>query len=330
VIEIRFNLYGKILISLRKVSELNYFNLTEAKKAYQSGENITKILREQKNVKWNTPEIIELAYDLQAGSYIEHFLANQDAVLSLVSEAAMHLAPFINSESTLLDVGTGELRTLSLLLRNLEKKPSKTYAFDLSWSRLHVGMKFAEEILEKSFQDLIPFVADMREIPLISKSIDVVTSFHALEPNGSNLDEILEELFRIARKTIILFEPSYEKNSSEGKERMKNLGYISGLPEAVERLGGEILSETKLSKALNPLNPTCCYVILPPEIDELNCNTDYIKSRNRLFSVPKTSIPLRIEQNFLYSDEVGYCFPIIKNLPILKNSVAILASALSQ
>jgi ubiquinone/menaquinone biosynthesis C-methylase UbiE len=309
---------------------LKYFDLIEAKKAYLSGENVIKILREQKDVQWNTPEIIEIAYDLQAGKYIEHFLANQDAILGVVAEAAMHLMPFINSESTLLDVGTGELTTLSLLLRNLEKKPSKIYAFDISWSRLHLGVKFAEEILEKSFQDLIPFVADMREIPLISKSIDVVTSFHALEPNGDNLDEILIELFRVARKTIVLFEPSYKKNSSEGRERMRNLGYISGLPEAVERLGGEILSKTKLTNVVNNLNPTYCYVILPPEIDELNSNIDYIKSRNTLFSVPKTSIPLHIEENFLYSDEVGLCFPIIKNLPILKNSVAILASALSQ
>ena len=43
-----------------------YFDIQEAKKAYAEGRNITELLRAQKQTHTNTPEIIEVSYDLQA------------------------------------------------------------------------------------------------------------------------------------------------------------------------------------------------------------------------------------------------------------------------
>jgi len=38
--------------------------------------------------------------------------------------------------------------------------------------------------MKEDFKNLIPFVGDISEIPLLDKSINITTSSHALEPNG--------------------------------------------------------------------------------------------------------------------------------------------------
>ena len=50
---------------------MKYLDLQEVKNIYNKGKNITQYLRKKLNQKNNTSEIIEIAYDLQAGSYIQ-------------------------------------------------------------------------------------------------------------------------------------------------------------------------------------------------------------------------------------------------------------------
>ena len=45
-------------------------NARELKEAYARGENITSLLRTEQGTSANSEEIIEIAYDLQAGRYI--------------------------------------------------------------------------------------------------------------------------------------------------------------------------------------------------------------------------------------------------------------------
>ena len=52
------------------------FNLISARKAFEMGHNVTDILRRQTKSRWNNSAIIETAYDLQAGTYIDHTLQN--------------------------------------------------------------------------------------------------------------------------------------------------------------------------------------------------------------------------------------------------------------
>ena len=80
-------------------------------------------------------------------------------------------------------------------------------------------VKFFKDNTKHKTNLLYPFVADIKSIPLASNSIDVITSCHALEPNGKSLNLLLKELFRVAKNKLILFEPSYELNSKEGKRR---------------------------------------------------------------------------------------------------------------
>lgn len=297
-------------------------DVIEAKKVYLNGDNVTNFLRSRLNSDFNTPEIIEIAYDLQAGTYINHVNTNRHAAEKYASEISSILIEHLHVGDSLLDVGTGEMTTISLVLNELDVDLGAVLAFDISWSRLSHGQQFYRENSNSNYE-IIPFVADIGEIPLHSKSVDVVTSSHALEPNGSNLEILLKELFRVTKKKLVLFEPSYELNSQEGQERMTRLGYIKNIERSVNKLGGKLVDFIPLKHIANPLNPTACYVIQPPSVE--------IKHRNGpTFTVPGTDFGLKREGYFLFSNDTGLVFPILEDIAVLKASSAILATSKSK
>jgi SAM-dependent methyltransferase len=310
------------------VSESNtkYREFFLVKKAYKAKKNISKLLRDKKNLGHNNSEIIEIVYDLQAGSYIEYAEKFYNSINSYTSQLAKILDDYLSSKKIVLDVGTGELTTLSFVIKKLINKPKNIYAFDISLSRILKGLNFAKKNMGNDFLNLTTFVADIREIPLQNKSVDITTSSHALEPNGSNLHQLMLEIFRITKDKLILFEPYYEINSKKGKKRMDKLGYIKNIEGIVKELNGKILDKIIIKNPINPLNPTACFVISPPKsinvMDRKNLN------KKNIFSVPGTNFNISKKDNFYYSNEMGLCFPIIKSIPILKSNIAILASYL--
>jgi hypothetical protein len=116
-----------------------------------------------------------------------------------------------------------------------------------------------------AYEILSAFVAEISEIALRDKSVDVTTSNHSLEPNGRQLRQLLRELFRVTIEKVILFEPCYEINSEEGKKRMLEMGYVTNIGGIAEGLGGKIIETLPIKNVKNPLNPTVCYVITPPQ-----------------------------------------------------------------
>ena len=228
---------------------------------------------------------------------------------------------------SLLDIGTGELTTLSHLIRRLENKPKEVFAFDISWSRIYKGITYAKDVMGVDYKLLKPFVADISEIPLLDKSINITTSSYALEPNGGKLKELLGELFRVTIDKLVLVEPCFEINTEEGKQRMERLGYIKNIDGAVEELGGKLIEKIIIKNISNPLNPTVCFIIIPPPlVKEISPNKSDIKSG--IFSVPGTNIPLKEVEDYYFSNQVGLCYPTLKSIPILKSNASILASSL--
>lgn len=300
-----------------------HFDILAARKAYAEGRNVTEFLRNQKNLYHNTVDIIEAAYDLQAGTYIEHVQNNPVHAAAFADELAALLDRYVGNQRSLLDVGTGELTTLNLVVQRLLNKPRQIFACDISWSRLHKGLAYVEAHMGADFERVTPFAADMKEIPLLDKSVSITTSCHALEPNGADLPELMSELFRITRDKLILFEPCYEVNSDEGKQRMDRLGYIKNVDGVAQALGGTILEKIRIKNTSNPLNPTVCFVITPPP-----SATPGVPEGSDVFSVPGTNYPLRKLDDFYFSNETGLCFSILKSIPVLKSDAAILASAL--
>src|SRR5262249_53802149 len=161
-----------------------HLSFRSAKAALERGENITRHLREQLQRETNTPAIIEMAYDLQAGTYIEWLNGHREFTEDYTAEMADILNPECRERDTILHVGTGELTTMCYLANKLHADFAELLAFDISWSRLHCGLGFAASTLKpSSLPKLKAFVADMTEVPLLSKSVDVAVSYHALEPN---------------------------------------------------------------------------------------------------------------------------------------------------
>jgi len=181
-------------------------------------------------------------------------------------------------------------------------------------------------LLKNKFKIIKPFVAEISEIPLPNKSINITTSSHALEPNGGRLKDLMIELFRVTINKLVLFEPCFEINTDEGKIRMERLGYIKNIDGIVQELGGKIIEKIVIKNISNPINPTVCFVIIPPSNSELS-NTHFHNSKI-FYSVPGTEIPLEKVKKFYFSEKVGLCYPILNGIPILKSSTAILASSL--
>lgn len=232
--------------------------------AFEEGRNVAETLRAHLGVEENTPEILEIAYDLQAGTYVQFADDNPDHVRRYAAQLAEKLDPHLAEGDSLLDVGTGELTNLSHLVAGLGKAPGRVYACDISERRLRIGRDYANRHMGPAVERLELFRAELSSIPLPDKSVDVVTSNHALEPNGGRETELLAELFRLARKKLVLFEPCFEIASPEARQRMQHHGYISGLGAAAARLGAAVEGVTPLSMVDNALNPTACFVIVPP------------------------------------------------------------------
>jgi SAM-dependent methyltransferase len=270
----------------------------------------------------NTIDIIEFAYDLQAGTDIQELRTNPLKASNYFSEAGTILGKYTNSTHSLLDIGTGELTTLTGILNIIKSIPREIFAFDLSWSRLAKGVEYVRE--NSSFGNALNvFAADIAAIPLRSGSIDVITSSHALEPNGSRIKSLLAELFRVAKEKLILFEPCYEINSEEGKRRMDEHGYIKNVDGVVAELGGTVVERIELKNISNPLNPTVCFVVDVPKKD---INT---ASQECRYSVPGTDLPLELLDNFYFSKEVGLSFPILRGIPIFREKYGIISTCLA-
>ena len=230
-------------------------NLRElGKAAFSEGRNVTQALREHLGIDHNTAEIIEIAYDLQAGTYVDFARENADFVLAYSGQLARHLDPHLEEGDVILDAGAGELTNLCGMIAQLQTWPAKVIATDISERRLDIGKQYASIHMPSVPLEVIR--AELSSIPLPSRSVDVVTTNHALEPNGGRESEILKELKRIARRKLVLFEPCFEIASPEAQERMRRLGYIRGLSEIAE-------SVTPLEIVDNPLNPTACFVFRP-------------------------------------------------------------------
>ena len=282
------------------------------------------MLRELLREPNNTPQIIEIAYDLQAGTYIELVKNNPARLRAYTSQLSDVLRVCVAPGDRVLDVGTGEMTTLTDVANNCSDCVLNHYAMDISWSRIYVGREFAAHNMRKDVAARLQyFVASLFHLPLRSKSIDVVWTSHAMEPNGGREQEALAELFRVARRWVVLFEPSYEKNSPEGRARMEQLRYIKGLPDAITAAGGMLKAFEPITAVSNPLNPTYAYVIAPPQ-SELADPSDLE------WACPATGLPMKRKADCFWSDGSKLAYPIIGDVPVLRIEAAILATALAE
>ena len=310
------------------ITKRQYYSLVaQAREIYKNSGNVSSFLRNSLSLETNTPEIIEISYDLQAGSYIENISKNYDHHHKYCSEIASHIDKYLNKGDSLIEIGCGEATTMLGVFQKLNQKPSKFFGFDISLSRIKVGIDFwfSENSKIDDFLDTPPintvtsvFVADLFAIPLSNHLVDIVYTSHSIEPNGGREVESLKSIFRIAKKRVLLFEPCFEEACLEGQQRMSSHGYIKNLPQAIKEAGGILHDVQRLENISNPLNPTYLFdiEIISDQISENSCS---------VWVDPITFEPMYKQDDCFYSPKSGLAYPIIKGIPCLRPDNSILA-----
>ncbi|MBE9138808.1 class I SAM-dependent methyltransferase [Nodosilinea sp. LEGE 07088] len=290
----------------------------QLKELYDQGENISSLLRKESLSNKNTEEIIEISYDLQSGSYISSLDDKEMAFLKRkyaaeVTRIILSLCP----PSSVLEAGVGEATTLAEVVNSFPlENLTDFYGFDLCWSRVAHAQAFLEKNVAKH---VTLCTGSLFQIPFSNDSIDVVYTSHSIEPNGGSEIPILKELYRVARKFIILLEPGYEFASNESKKRMIQHGYCRDLKLTIESLGWKVLKHDLFPYSINPLNPTAITII---QKETIPMHSSY----EHVLACPKFKTPLTKIGDALFSPE-GLCvYPILGGVPCLRAENSVIAS----
>lgn len=266
-----------------------------------------------------------LAYDLQAGSYVENVRANPAYSEAWCKQIAGLIDQVLPSAGSILEVGVGEATTLGGVLTSLSQKNPRAFGFDISWSRISVANSWLSEVDVHAQL----FVGDLMNIPLTSNSVDVVYSSHSLEPNGGLERQAIAECLRVARRAVVLVEPIFELASSQAQDRMAHHGYVRGLRDAALALNAQILDYRLLEVCSNPLNPSGV-LVLGKHLAFTAASEDAVNKHENQWQCPVTGTPLIpcADKGYFWGSEVGIAYPILDGVPLLRAEHAIVASKL--
>jgi ubiquinone/menaquinone biosynthesis C-methylase UbiE len=292
------------------------YDAREIRALYDQGENITRWVRSQEGTDRNSVTAILYSYDAQAGSYIDNL---KDSAASALKEAmGRDLGALLDklAPDSLLEAGVGEGTSLAPILVHMSKRPSHVLGFDLSLSRLLFARK---HLAKNGFGNVKLFTGDLDRIPIASASVDVILTVHAVEPNHGREEAILSELLRVAKKHIVMIEPSYEFASAEGRSRMDRLGYVRGLPATLSRLGYPARMVERWLHNSNQLNQAALIVV-----DKFPA----VGAGQPRFVSPVSGCDLVEREDCWFCPDDGHAFPIVAGIPCLTIENAILASKL--
>lgn len=286
----------------------------ELEALYKAGKNVSAALREEAGTDENSERIIEVAYDLQAGSYVRAM--ESPVAVAHKDRCGREIAGILRGlcePASVLEAGVGEATTFASVLRHLGGDALASYGFDLAWSRVAYARRW---LAGQGLRAPTLCTGSLLHIPFADASIDVVYTFHTIEPNGGRERPILEELYRVARRFVVLFEPGYELASHEARRRMESHGYCRGLRETAEGLGYDVRAHALFPLVGNPLNPTAVTIIAKPEG----------APSTHVLACPTYKTALREIGGLLFSPEALCVYPVLDGIPCLRPENAIVAS----
>lgn len=292
--------------------------LPELKAHYANGGNVMEFLRNHFGRDKNTFDDIIVSYDFQSGSYIKDAEQNQQFFHYYSSDICSVLNSLGEKEYSILEAGVGEATTLANVLSKLEGNIIQSYGIDISWSRVYLGNKY---LSVKNLSHAKLGVANFFGLPFKDNSMDIVYTSHALEPNGGSAEILVRELYRVAAKYLVLFEPAYDFAPIEGKQRMEKNGYVVELWDVIKQGGYHVIEHRLMDVIGNPLNPTGVTVI------KKTSNTEHNTAE---WACPVSLLSLRQQDSVMTNDSLGVSYPIIKNIPCLLPENAILTSCFNK
>ncbi|MFA6121749.1 MAG: class I SAM-dependent methyltransferase [Sideroxydans sp.] len=285
--------------------------------AYMRGENAMAWARNNSNREGKNEIVSTLvAYDLQAGSYVADARANPNFRSKWCAQLAGLIRPYVEPGDRVLEVGVGEATTLAGVIKAINQPELAALGFDVSWSRIKVGQDWVKE---NSINARL-FVGDLFHIPLADNSIDVIYTSHSLEPNGGKESEAIAELFRVARKAVVLVEPLYELATEQAQNRMRAHGYVMGLKEVAEKMDASIVEYGLLEVCGNPLNPSGVVLMQKPNpVARIDLSAGG-------WQCPLTGMQLVDQGDIFYAEQVGLAYPVMRGIPLLRGQHGVVAS----
>lgn len=291
---------------------------------FSRGENVMEAAAEAMGASVNRAEVIDFAYDLQAGSYTAAAAADPKLVQDRAALRANIILPLLeggSSRPTILDAGSGESTILVALAQELAKLDPRFYGIDLSFSRVQIGRKWASDNLPlRPGPELA--VADMASIPLATNSVDLVYTNSALEPNSGREDELISELVRVSRDWIVLFEPIYELADPVMRAWMERHKFVRNLISITSKHASVLHSGLLDEGHLNP-RPRGFIVARKKESSSSVTVGDQPTWRD-----PVSGELLVPVVGGLFNPSLGIAYPVLDEIPILKRQFAIFAQAL--
>ena len=289
--------------------------LADLTNRYKNNQNIIEYLKCNYGDNHDLSEYIKIAYDLQAGSYSKAYYDNGGEYLNY-TKSIVPILDDLGEIERFIHVGVGEAITLSCMLKNKKTSPKEVYGLDISWSRLKYAKKFSKAHGFNNFN----FVAgNIFEMPFHDNSFDVVLSHHSLEPNGGKEKEALIELNRIAKKYIVLFEPTYEFGNRAARKRMDKHNYVKYIAEHARELRLNVIENVLFNDKRNPLNPTGMTII------KKDSHQEEVEMSN-IMACPISKGSLIKTSDSFYCKSSSLAYPIIQDIPCLLRENAIVAS----
>ncbi|MFT5168871.1 MAG: ubiquinone/menaquinone biosynthesis C-methylase UbiE/uncharacterized protein YbaR (Trm112 family) [Saprospiraceae bacterium] len=289
--------------------------LERIKELYDNGENIIEYLKGQNGNKETKLEDIMISYDFQAGNYTRKAISIPDFRKEFCVNLASILKELGPIES-ILEIGVGEATTLGILLHQMEQVPNDVFGFDISWSRIKYAKQFVQHLGLNDKTNINLCTGDLFSAPFADSSIDVVYTAHSLEPNGGKEQEALEELYRIAKRYVVLLEPAFELADDKAKERMLKHGYVTKLRATADNLGYKVIAHRLFHPTSNPLNPTGLMII----------KKENAGNNPAAFACPVTKEILALVKGVYFSKKALLAYPIIDKIPCLLAQNAIVAT----
>lgn len=294
------------------------------KDLYNKNINIMQFFRENKEIEKNSIEAILCSYDLQAGTYVSNYYSDKileepyliDGEKKFLTDKEFHqiygrrIANVLNHLQfySLLEVGIGEATTLCNVVKNL-KEEKKIYGLDLSLSRLLYAKKFAKD----NKVDIELSVGDMFHLPFADSSIDIIYTAHCIEPNTGKEKEAVKELYRVAKKYLVLIEPSYNLGNDLTKQRINEHKYIKGLYKSIQEMNLQVIYYDIFSATYYYNNGGI--IIIKKNTEE--------KETDAIYKCPYCNEIIKKYKNNFFCQNCSSIYPIIEEIGILaeRNSI---------
>ena len=286
-----------------------------------AGGNLMEHMRRARQADDNDEVTILHSYDLQAGTYVASL--SDPAMAELKRKVGKKLAEVFAAlgATVLCEAGVGEATTLAEVVSHASGV-EQVLGFDISLSRL---LHARRHLASRGAKDVRLFTGALASIPVPDDAIDVVYTFHSIEPNGGREREVLTELLRVTEHYLVLVEPSNELGSAATQARIEKFRYVKNVHATLLEMGCRVARFERWGLDAIPENEAALIVV---EKRPRRPGPGRVRAAAPRLASPFSKLPLNSRSDCLYSPEDGMAFPIIDGIPCLLRSNAIIATQL--